>query len=662
MSWMSNLYETYETASARAKTDSLKPTPISHTVQTAHIKIVINGNGEFVRANVEDKPQVILLPATEKSAGRGSGEAAHALADKLQYVAADYAEFGGLKKPYFGSYQQQLKAWVESPYSHPSLRAINTYVNKGRTVEDLINEKCLWVGRDKKLLTKWDDAETEAPPIFKAIKGDFDQGNALVCWTVNSKNIDCPDTWADPELQRCWIDFENARAGRVGFCYITGEQLRITTSHPAKLRHSGDKAKLISANDTSGFTYRGRFNDTKKSIEQLGLQAAQVGSVTTQKAHNALRWLIRPQGSAFRNNEQVVVAWAVSGNRVPQPLTGSDTYIEDDDDPFGIDSDINDTAADMGQSYSIQLKKGLRGYGGEIAPNERIAIIALDSATPGRMAITYYSESLIEDYIERLNKWHSAFSWWLLLTKEVTDNKGNKYNKNHWRYASPSPGRIMMAVYDDLLKGNEALKKNFYQRLLPCIAEGQPIPRDFVQRSLANAIKAKFGERNKGDYFQWEKNLAVACALYRGHQLTEKRRPKEELPMGLDPSNISRDYLYGRLLAIAEKIEETALRLSDSNRPTNSQRLMQRFATRPFSTWSQIFDQLTPYIAQLIVKRRGFMELRNQDIDEVMNQFSNADFKNDSPLSGEFLLGFHCQRMALRKKAKSEDNQDGDNT
>ncbi len=50
--------------------------------------------------------------------------------------------------------------------------------------------------------------------------------------------------------------------------------------HPSKIRNSGDKAKLISGNDESGFTYRGRFA-SKRS------QAVSVGYVVSQKAHNA---------------------------------------------------------------------------------------------------------------------------------------------------------------------------------------------------------------------------------------------------------------------------------------------------------------------------------------------------------------------------------------
>ena len=109
MSWMEKLYQTYEVAMAldlpiEAGQQPLMPT--SHTLQNAHINIVIDGEGLFKRASILEKTQIIL-PATEKSASRSSGEAPHPLADKLQYVAKDYASFGGKKRAYFEGYKKQ---------------------------------------------------------------------------------------------------------------------------------------------------------------------------------------------------------------------------------------------------------------------------------------------------------------------------------------------------------------------------------------------------------------------------------------------------------------------------------------------------------------------------------------------------------------------------
>jgi len=101
MSWMAKLYETYEAGMQLDLLDSDKLMPISHTPQNAHIKITIDGEGNFRRAEILQKTQIIL-PATERSAGRsGSGAAPHPLADKIQYVAKDYPNFGGKKKTFF---------------------------------------------------------------------------------------------------------------------------------------------------------------------------------------------------------------------------------------------------------------------------------------------------------------------------------------------------------------------------------------------------------------------------------------------------------------------------------------------------------------------------------------------------------------------------------
>ena len=125
--------------------------------------------------------------------------------------------------------------------------------------------------------------------------------------------------------------------------------------------------------------------------------------------------------------------------------------------------------------------------------------------------------------------------------------------------------------------------------------------------------------------------------------------------MALDTESTSRDYLFGRLLAYAEKIEQTALSISNINRPTTSQRLMQRFADRPGSTWLTIYKQLDPYVRQLRSSRAGFIVNREKEIDEIVDAFQADDFTRDGALSGEFLLGFHSQRLALRSAEKQKD-------
>ena len=118
--------------------------------------------------------------------------------------------------------------------------------------------------------------------------------------------------------------------------------------------------------------------------------------------------------------------------------------------------------------------------------------------------------------------------------------------------------------------------------------------------------------------------------------------------MTLEINRTSRDYLYGRLLAIAEHIEDRALYLGNETRDTTAAKLMQRFADRPASTWRIIELALKPYMSRLRAKRPPFLHAMDKLLDEVIPSFQGSDFMDDSKLSGEFLLGYHCQRQALK--------------
>ena len=122
--------------------------------------------------------------------------------------------------------------------------------------------------------------------------------------------------------------------------------------------------------------------------------------------------------------------------------------------------------------------------------------------------------------------------------------------------------------------------------------------------------------------------------------------------MALETERTTRDYLYGRLLALAEHIEKAALTGSEKNRDTSATKLMQRFAERPASTWRTIELALTPYKSRLRSSKGGLMHNFDALHDQIVCAFQGNDFINDSPLSGEFLLGYHCQREALKPPPK----------
>lgn len=119
--------------------------------------------------------------------------------------------------------------------------------------------------------------------------------------------------------------------------------------------------------------------------------------------------------------------------------------------------------------------------------------------------------------------------------------------------------------------------------------------------------------------------------------------------MALETDYHSRDYVYGRLLAIADHIEEMALSIAKENRPTAASRLMQRFADQPAATWLTIHNGLISYQHRIKSKWPGMESGLKRLMEDVHELILVADFNSNEKLSGEYLLGFHCQRKWLRE-------------
>jgi CRISPR-associated protein Csd1 len=642
MAWIQKLYETYENCRSEigkvpADESKVPLLPICHTTQKAHLEIVIDGKGIFKRGRsrvLRSAESRTIIPATESSAGRTSsksGRIAHPLCDKLQYVAKDYTKYGGDKGSRYKLYLTELQSWCGSDYSDPKIEAVLAYVKKGTVVKDLIRDKVLFVGKNGKLLEKMEGKKQELTiTIFDVLKTQ-PQSEAFIRWIVEIPGEREPRVWCDKSLWKKWTNYYLSTKSIKSLCYVTGKREFVADQHPAKLRNDADKAKLIASgksrskdgkvkvDDGCGFTFLGRF---RNADEALG-----VGFEVSQKAHYSLRWIISRQG--YKRGDQAIVAWATSGKEVPQPLA----------DPLailGIEELKNDESISTytAENIGIKFRNRIAGYGADLGNTEGVVVMALDSATPGRMSITFYRELTGSEYLERINRWHQTCTW--LHRYRYGERKENGKPKKALLpfEGAPSPSDMAEAAFGNRV--DDKLKKATVERLLPCIVDNQPIPRDIVESAVYRA-----SNRVALENWQFEKTLSIACALYNKFMYDKH---KENYSMALDPSRKTRDYLYGRLLALADSLEGWALNKAHEERQTTAARLMNRFAERPYSTWRSIELALSPYKARL----GGISKKRQKMIDEVKDLFESSDFTNDKRLSGEFLLGYSCQREFLR--------------
>jgi hypothetical protein len=104
-------------------------------------------------------------------------------------------------------------------------------------------------------------------------------------------------------------------------------------------------------------------------------------------------------------------------------------------------------------------------------------------------------------------------------------------------------------------------------------------------------------------------------------------------------SCVSRDYLYGRLLAITQIIEEKALYLVGKERATNAQRYMRAFSVKPAATFEWILKKVGVYEKRF--KANFLTDFYNSLQEEIVKiKDSLGGSKSDiSILSGLYLEG-----------------------
>lgn len=639
MSWLQRLSETYDACFGREQFANHPLPPLSSVPQRTQLHVTLWEGGTFQRAEIRELDNTTMF-VTEDSAGRsGTKPAANPLTDQLEYCALGVDRFGGDASK-FERFRTTLENWIESGLLDKKVKAVYTYVTAGSMLDDLLREQVLLV----------QDGELQK---VKVGKSKLDPLKLWVRWSVYTAERQA-ETWSDTLLAQCWAEYDANLSSERALCMMSGDLVRTTQKHPKRLRHSGDSAKLISANDNEGFTYLGRFRSSEEALT--------IGYLNTQKAHNALRWLIERQGT--RHGDQVIVSWSVCADATPRLAFNSAQLFTQADEDLELENEADDAGyqGDTGQAFARRLNRLIRGYGAKLKErNDVVTVMALDSSTDGRMATLYYRELKGSEFLERIERWHKALAW------PQNFGNGNRF------VGAPAPRDIARAAY--ARKVGEGAKRCFevddkllratVNRLLPCIVDAAPIPRDVIRAAVAQTIRLGSTRTMKPlENEEFARSLGVTCALIKGSKL------EEDFRMSLQEQRTTRAYLFGRLLAIAESIERTALEIAEEKRETAASRYMQAFADRPFETWLIIAKSLKPYEARLRANPKpwcaSFLKKRQDLIANVGDLFDPDEFTSKrTRLDSEFLLGYYCQYVALtskRTRPAAETSNDEDNT
>lgn len=560
--------------------------PISHIITAAQLEITLDAEGNLVHAAAVDKSEPkIIIPATEESGGRtGKLPPPHPLCDYLSYLASYNEEKHAL-------YVDQLRDWAQSPYGHPKLDAVLSYIESGTILLDLQRFELVKLNEE----------------------GIPEKEKLLVRWRILSKDgMGIEECWKDRSLFRAFIEYYHTKqASNAQLCMISGTPAIPAKQHPKGIISFNGNAKLISANDSSGFTYRGRCSED--------WQVASVGYEASQKAHSALRWLAANQGVTMGG--RTFLCWNPEGIPISRPTNPL----------MGASAPVKIKPSD----YYEQLQSTLNGWREQLPPDAKAVIAAFDAATTGRLSLTYYNELQASDFLERLHNWDAHCCW----------------PRGKYGIQSPSLFQIVNSAFGTQRKANgqtqlvtdDKVMAQQLQRLVACRIDCASIPIDIVNALKNHASSlSQFDEALRGGL------LFTACAVIKYYH----DKKGEEYKMALEPNKKDISYQYGRLLAVLEKIERDTYG-DDESREPNAMRLQTVFAQRPQAASRIIWEQVKKaYMPRLKAKHRAFYERLLAEIITNISEFTDSAQKRS--LGDTYLLGYYLQRSELYTSKKEQ--------
>jgi len=617
MGWMQRLCQTYDNMRGTdAFTEQGHPLVAAGFIEKkAAIHVTLTEDGAFALAErFAQEEQAQTVPSSPEAAGRTRNPYPYPLCDELRYVAGDFFEG---ENHFFDLYIGQLKEWCARADAPRPLKLLRDYLAQGRLMADM---------RASGFLV---DTEKDAK--------DF------VCFSVRRYESEEAALWRREDVRESWLGRLGDRMGARSPCYVEGVPLPALGNHP-KLQGN---AKLISAkDDQTVFQYRGRFEDAA--------QALSVSFDASIKAHNALIWLLKRQG--FDRYGMKVVAWATNGQPVPSPAADDGPDILPDE---AVPPDTFEAYGRAVRDATAGLARNLAAWSRSAA--DRVVILGLEAATPGRMSINYYQELPGGEYVRRPERWFIRCAW------EVRRYEGPKEARRLvQRIFTPTPLEIAAAALGKRAadtavrdgrgeKSATKLMRETRMRLVKCVVDGMPIPRDIVLGAFrhASAPQAYTDDGGRWQEGEWRQALSTACALI---HLEQAEQGKEKVDVMLDVTNRDRSYLYGRLLALCDMAEFSAMDVG-AYRQTNAIRYMQRFQQRPYEMWPRLHNLIQPYMTKLGPYAERYKKL----IGEVEVLFDAADRESRAPLDPKYLQGYYSQRQALFTKkdaAKGAENHD----
>ncbi|WP_195851245.1 type I-C CRISPR-associated protein Cas8c/Csd1 [Aerococcus tenax] len=615
--------------------------PIFHSNRSAGkkdtIEVVLDEKGNFYSADYLEEGEALIFPITHESIVRsGSKTAPHALADQLSYLCPDFDQ------DKFEAYLDQLKDWLS--YAQGSsieghLKTISDYLKSQNLTEDIIHSL---FPDAKNIALKDKKIEFESQDKKNTINSNIFITFRIL--QIEAKDISVSSSQA---LHQNYIAFVQSQLAQLPqqICQISGKKMFCAKNHRGIIGN----AKLISVSNHIE-TYKGRISDKDK--------VTSIGYETSQKIHNMLKYLMDNRETAtYMKDGCVLLTWSskhIKDNQIP--LVERQTFFseneEDDDNSFSA-SGVTPFA--MGTMNTIDYKPDeldanafRQAFIGKMEEKDRditlenFFVLLIQKISNGRVAIKYFREIALDQYVDQLAIWYESTYWTFGAPGYRKVQSPSFYNIARFTYGISEEKRILPA--------KDKVQNLVYQKLLPCLVDGRRFPLDIIQKMALNV-----SQRNR--YRKtWLTLVNYACAIMKKYYWDYE---KKEVSEAVDRENQSLSYLYGRLAAVYEVMELTASPVNDSEdgkkkiKVTNVEKYWSQLMNYPMDAFQVVNERIMPYRIRL--KKDGKYYRRYERFErEILNQIDDLEIdakQGNRKVGFDFILGYQAQKREIYKKS-----------
>lgn len=540
--------------------------------------IVLDANGKFLRFEDrridKNRSQEFLV---KKSIGRTSAPIANYLYDSCQYIFGYSEKDDDKALKCFEIFKAKIEEICMVHPDSQDLKAIcKFYKNSRDDIIEILKKDSLWSEIERNLNKKF----------------------SLFTFLIEG------DTKVVAEKQELLpLSEEDNISNNEALCLVTGNKSKITQITTATMiPGSQATAKLVSFQTKSGYDSYGK--------EQGG--NAPIGEETEFAYTTALNHLLRNDSrNKFVVGNRTFVFWASNNNEVGrQAEEGLFSLFGFSDSIDNPNQGIEEVRKVFNAIYSGNLK---------ISSDDKFYILGL-APNSARIAVTYWAETPIKEFAERINRHFDDMSI-VNTRKEQTPYMGLR--------------SILSAV---TLGGKQSdATPNLPEAVVKSIFQGLPYPQPLYSSCLRR-IRA-------------EQSITITRVAIIKAYLNRLNDNEQKIEVMLDKENTNQGYLCGRLFAVLDKIQYDA-----NKQHSIKERYMNSASSTPAAVFSTILNLSAHHSEKLNEGSNIFYEkVKREIIDKISaNGFpSHLDLQEQ----GRFFVGYYHQIQDLytKKDEKTEE-------